>query len=491
MKPFRDLPIRQKLMVLILVITTSALLLAGVGIMIADSILFHGYLKRDLSTFAQVIADNSTASLAFDDPRSAREILAALRARTHVVAACLFRADRSPFAEYVRPGTRYRCAMVSDRDAMRSTFEDLIVTQSVTLSGRRIGTLMIVYDLEEITDRIQLYGTTVLIVLFVSSLLVVLLSSKLRTMFVTPILELAGTTALVSDTKDFSVRAAKLSNDEVGNLAGAFNEMLAGIESRDTDLRKSLAERELAFLRLSELNRELQRSNEELARSNQDLERFAFIASHDMQEPLRMVSLYSQLLIKECSQAGADANMYHDYILGGTRRMRELIADLLEYVEITTSPRDPETVDLNAVIAMVKENLRLPMDEAGAVVTADPLPHIKAHQGHMISLFQNLFSNSIKYRGEEAPRIQVSARDVDGMYRFAVADNGIGIEPEYHAKIFLAFKRLHGKDIPGTGIGLAICQRIVERYGGRIWVESEAGKGSTFLFTFPKTGAGE
>jgi methyl-accepting chemotaxis protein len=246
MKPFRDLPIKQKLTALILVITTAAMLLCGFGMVFADSILFHGYLKRDLAMFARVIADNSTASLAFDDPGSAGEILGALRARPHLAAACLFRTDGTPFAEYLRDGNRYPCTLASEGDDIRSTLETLTVTRQVMLGIRRIGTLTIVYDLGEIIERIQVYSMTVLLVLVISSLLVVLFSSRLRTMFVSPILELAGATARVSKTRDYSLRAEKLTNDEVGALATAFNEMLAGIESRDTDLRKTLAEREQA-----------------------------------------------------------------------------------------------------------------------------------------------------------------------------------------------------------------------------------------------------
>ena len=282
----------------------------------------------------------------------------------------------------------------------------------------------------------------------------------------------------------------RYSNDEIGDLAVAFNDMLAGIERRDADLRKTLSEREETLQRLAEVNRQLQRSNEELARSNEDLERFAFIASHDMQEPLRMVTLYSQLLVRECGGAEGEVGTYCEYIVGGTRRMHDLLSDLLAYVEVSTGPQQMEQIDVNSAIEKVKENLKISIEESHAVISNGALPVVQAHEAHIMSLFQNLIGNSIKYRGKEPPRIEITASQVDGMYRFAVADNGIGIKPEYHDSVFTAFKRLHGRDIPGTGIGLAICQRIVERYGGRIWVESQPGQGATFLFTFPK-GSGE
>jgi signal transduction histidine kinase len=487
MTPFRDYPIKQKLMALILVITAGALLLSAVILVIVDGVLFHRYLTRDLSTFSQVIADNSTASLTFEDPESATEILAALRARPPVMAACLFRNDGSLLAQYLREGSRQSCGPAPRNELIRSTSNDITLARPVVLKGERIGSLTIVYDLAELKGRVQIWGATVICVLVLSSLAVLLLSARLRTMFVTPILDLAETAGLVSKSRNYSVRASGESRDEVGQLAAAFNEMLSGIERRDSELQKTLLEREEALSRLSRVNSELKRSNEELARSNQDLERFAFIASHDMQEPLRMVTLYAQLLVKRSLTTDPELLQYRRYITEGTTRMRELIADLLSYVELTTAPSEAHPVDLNHAVQKVKENLRMLIEESGAVVTVESLPVVTIHEAHVVSLLQNLISNAIKYRSEKTPVIRVSAELVNSAYRFEVADNGVGIAPQYHDQIFLAFKRLHGKDIQGTGIGLAICQRIVERYGGRIWVESDVGQGSSFKFTLPQT----
>jgi len=237
---------------------------------------------------------------------------------------------------------------------------------------------------------------------------------------------------------------------------------------------------------------QLRESNSKLARANEDLERFAFAASHDLQEPLRLISTLAQLLGRRLSGAlDQDSAALLENIGDAASRMRELLSDLLAYSEVTERADSPETVDLNVVIDTVQKNLKTAIDENGALITAGHLPSISANPGHLVSLFQNLISNSIKYRSKEPPRIWISVQETDGHYRFAVADNGIGIEPEYHEKIFGVFARLHSKKIPGTGIGLAICQRVVERHGGRIWVESEPGHGSTFAFTFPKPSASE
>jgi light-regulated signal transduction histidine kinase (bacteriophytochrome) len=267
----------------------------------------------------------------------------------------------------------------------------------------------------------------------------------------------------------------------------AFNEMLSGIQSRDLELRKSLAARQEALDQLAVLYADLKKSNENLARSNEDLERFAFVASHDLQEPLRMMTVYSQLLVKQYRTANdTQLDTYVDRISGGSRRIRELLADLLAYTEIAATPDGQfEPVDLNLVLEKVQQNLKFAIEESNAVVTSDKLPVVAAHDAHLIPLFQNLVGNAIKYRSDRPPRIHISVEHTGGLFRFSVNDNGIGIAPEYYGKIFMAFKRLHGSNIPGTGIGLAICQRIVERYGGRIWVESELGHGTTFFFTLP------
>jgi PAS domain S-box-containing protein len=739
-RAFKDLPISRKLMVITMVTTAAALLLSGIGIVFIDSILFRGYLERDLSALAQIIANNSTAALAFDDPQAAANMLDALKARMHIVTACIYRADGSLLAQHSRQGAAGTCPAPAAFDDSRYTKTQLNLSKPILLQGRRVGTLVIAYDLAEMSERRNLYGTTVVAVLLASSLIAFLLSSRLRAAIATPVSRLAKATTLVSRTKDYSIRVQKDSGDELGVLVDAFNEMLGSIQSRDNEVRSALTAREEAleeaqnardFLRttlasigdavvstgrdgkivfsnrmaesllgwaeadmrgkhldevfqiiheatrlkvkspvskvllegvtaelgndtvliardgkeipiddtaapirdesgriqgavlifrdvagrrraketsrllasivestddaivsndlkglvtswnrgaerifgytagemigralsiiaapdrideipgildrvkqgewidhyetlrrtksgkivnvsltispirdaigriigaskiarditaqvraadrLARVNADLQQSNLSLARSNEDLERFAFVASHDLQEPLRMITTYAQLLVRSLPTApSANTSEYVANIVGASKRMRELLKDLLAYTEISAHSDEPvQTVDLNQVVEKVKQNLQASIEETGTMLIAENLPTLSAHEGYFVPLFQNLIGNAIKYRGEQPPRIHVSVQEADGELRFAVSDNGMGIESEYHEKIFIAFKRLHGKKIPGTGIGLAICQRVVERYGGRIWVESEEGHGATFYFTLP------
>jgi signal transduction histidine kinase len=222
--------------------------------------------------------------------------------------------------------------------------------------------------------------------------------------------------------------------------------------------------------------------------ANADLKHFAFAASHDLQEPLRMVTSYTQLLAKQYKdKLGKDADTYIGYAVEGAQRMETLLKDLRNYWAVNEEKLDqPVRVDSNAVLKTALDFLAIPIRETGAVVNHDPLPPIMAEELPLALLFQNLISNALKYhRKGTPPKIRVSAQQKDHEWNFSVRDNGIGIEEEHLEKIFAPFKRLHGRNIPGSGIGLAICQKIVERYGGRIWVESEYGKGSTFHFTFP------
>ena len=246
---------------------------------------------------------------------------------------------------------------------------------------------------------------------------------------------------------------------------------------------------------LRQANEDLERRVAErtaaLARSNAELEQYAYVASHDLQEPLRTINTMAGLFVKRYrGQLGDDAEELLGYIEGGVRRMHDLINDLLTFSRVMGDEHKvTETVDLEKTLEQVVDVCKPELDAAGAVVTHDALPKLPVEALQLSQVFQNLLSNAIKYRKpEEPPRVHVAARHTATEWTFSVADNGLGIEPEYHERIFGLFKRLHGAQVPGTGIGLAICKRIIERHNGRIWVESTPGAGSTFLFTLPDSG---
>ena len=231
------------------------------------------------------------------------------------------------------------------------------------------------------------------------------------------------------------------------------------------------------------------RGEEELRRSNAELERFALVASHDLQEPLRMVGSYVQLLGKRYQgKLDAEADQFIDYARDAALRMQNLIDDLLAFSRVGMRDGALVRTDAHAALDRALANLRLSIEEAGAAVTSDRLPTLLADPRQLEHVFMNLVGNAVKFRGARRPEIHVSAARQDDGWLFSVRDNGIGIDPQYFDRIFVMLQRLHARDeFPGTGIGLAITKRIVEAHGGRIWVDSQPGRGSTFYFTIPGT----
>lgn len=267
------------------------------------------------------------------------------------------------------------------------------------------------------------------------------------------------------------------------SLERKVRERTAQLSASNTQLQKEIAERKDA-------ERQLQELAENLKRSNQELEQFAYVASHDLQEPLRAVTSYTQLLSQRYQgNLDAKADKWVAYIVDGATRMQQLIIDLLAYSRVGTKGKEFKLTDGKAVVRQTLANLQVAIAEKGAAVTHDPLPAIMADAGQLVQLLQNLVGNAIKFCGSDVPHVHISAVQKDADWVFAVRDNGIGISPEYAERIFLIFQRLHSRrEYAGTGIGLAICKRIVERHGGRIWVESQLGEGATFYFTIPAIG---
>jgi light-regulated signal transduction histidine kinase (bacteriophytochrome) len=232
---------------------------------------------------------------------------------------------------------------------------------------------------------------------------------------------------------------------------------------------------------------QLRRSNEELRRANQDLEQFAYSASHDLQEPLRQVAIYSQLLAAEYStKLDGNALEYLLFSVEGAQRMQMLVRDLLAYSQAAKSVDGSGVTDPADALEGAKQNLSAAIRESGATINCGSLPCVPVPRAPLVHVFQNLLSNALKYRKAEPPCVEIWADRQGDFWRFAVRDHGIGIPRQYHQQIFGIFKRLHDRSAyPGTGIGLAICQKVVERLGGAIWVDSDEGEGATFYFTLP------
>jgi PAS domain S-box-containing protein len=273
-------------------------------------------------------------------------------------------------------------------------------------------------------------------------------------------------------------------------LQKAHDELEQRVEERTTELlvTNEQLKREIEDRKRAE--EALKQKTEALARSNQELEQFAYVASHDLQEPLRMVTSYVQLLARRYqNRLDSDAEEFINFAVDGATRMHTLINGLLAYSRVGTRGKPFEPTNCETILQQSLDNLKMTMGESGAVVTHDSLPTVMADDLQLGQLFQNLIGNAIKFHGEEPSRVHVSAKPDGTQWVFSVRDNGIGIAPEFAERIFIIFQRLHGKEkYPGTGIGLAVCKKIVECHGGRIWVGSELGKGATFYFTLPREG---
>jgi light-regulated signal transduction histidine kinase (bacteriophytochrome) len=262
--------------------------------------------------------------------------------------------------------------------------------------------------------------------------------------------------------------------------------MLSPLESAEGVL-VTAAIRDISMRKKSEEH--LVKTVGELKRSNDELQQFAYVASHDLQEPLRMVASYTQLLAKRYKgRLDSDADEFIAYAVDGSTRMQGLVQDLLVYSHAGTNGKVLHEISSENALKEALTNLRATMEESGAIVTHDSLPTITTDDRQLAQVFQNLVGNAIKYRGAEIPHVHISAKKTGGNeWIFSVRDNGLGIDPQYFERIFILFQRLHGpKEFKGTGIGLAICKKMLERLGGRIWVESQPEKGSTFYFALPE-----
>lgn len=593
---FRDTPIKRKLMLSFMLIGGAVVLLTCGAFVANELFTFKDKAFQGLKTLGEVIASNSTASLAFDNDADATEVLSALKSRPQIVGAALYDRNGKLFARYpVKvPIASFPTSPAPDgfRDENSYLIGYLPVVQGDNI---RLGTLFISSNKQAIYDRLWRYALLAGVVMVVSLIVAYLLANLLQGHISRPVLAMSETAKAVSQRGDYSVRAAKGGTDEIGVLTDAFNHMLEQIESQDRAIREHHERLNLAlkasgvgtwnldleenrisldefanplfgypagaydaaydlFLlmihsddrqRVSQEMREataasggyetsfrvkwpddslhdlsargkvvrgaaggqtrmtgviwdvterkraearLARLLQELERSNKELELFAYVASHDLQEPLRMVSSYTQLLERRYSaKLDDDAREFIAYAVDGASRMQRLINDLLEFSRVSTRGKPLEKTNVAEILGNVRANLSVAIEESGALVTNDFMPVVMVDPGQLGQVLQNLIANGLKFRNGTRPHVHVRAIESPEHWEFSVSDNGIGIEKQYFDRIFVIFQRLHtAGDYQGTGIGLALCKRIIERHGGRIWVESTPNEGSTFSFTIPK-----
>ena len=491
----RDLPIRRKLVVILTVAIGGALLLAGAGLFTLDFFRFRREMVTDLETLAEIVAQNSTAPLSFHDPVAVEETLAALRAKPSILGASVYDDREVLFARWAREGADPDFPPRPGEDGYEIRRDSLSLFEPVVLEGRRIGTVYLESSLSEVWTRLRFRFFTMAVVFVVSALATLVLSSGLQGLISKPVLHLAETARAVSERNDYSLRAERRGADELGRLMDAFNQMLSQIEERDTALQSAKDDLEH---RVQARTRELRAANDELQQTNRELDDFAYIASHDLKEPLRGIHNYSMFLLEDyADKLDADGRSKLETLMRLTRRMEVLIDSLLQYSRLGRIDLTKEEVDLNQLVAEVLENLDVNFRaEQVEVAIPRPLPTVFGDRVQLGEIFHNLVVNGVKYNDRERKRIEIGYRDgaVPGPQGdgsppvFYVRDNGIGIPEKHFEAIFRIFKRLHAREKygGGTGAGLTIVKKIVERHDGSIWVESTPGEGTTFYFTLAK-----
>ncbi len=464
MRWFQELPLKRKLMLVILVTCAMVLSLACAAIAVYEMDTYRRTVRHEAGVLADVLATNCQAALAFADAEAATGILRAVQADPNLIAARLFDRSGTLFAEYVRPGVTAELPSHPLPDGHQFLDGSLVMVRPIVLDGKRIGTISVRIDLRGMYDRLRLFAGIAAVVLVGSLLAAWVLSIRLQRYISGPILTLAEVAKVVAERNDYTVRAPPQGRNEVGTLTDAFNHMLTQIHQK---------------------NIRLEQQAQELARSNAELEQFTYVSSHDLKEPLRMVTMYMTLLErKHGGDLNSEAKGFIRYAVEGAERLHQLIDDILTYSRLDQPDAPLTLVALDEVVIDAIANNRSEIDRQQARISVQPLPRLLCERSQLVQLFQNLIANAVKFHGDRPPHVEIWAEREADHWKVSVRDHGIGMDPAHTQRIFDMFQRLHTRDAyPGTGIGLSICRKIVERHGGRLWVESEPGRGSTFRFT--------
>jgi signal transduction histidine kinase len=488
--------LRKKLIGIVLLTTLAALIVALVAIIVYDLRVFQRNWIADVSTQAELLGQTSASAIAFDDPRVARENLELLRLRPHVQAAAIYTANGKLFATYVRPGADDKFPKLPEADGMRTVGQELVLYRRIVSDKEILGTVYLRTDYEML-QRVRDYIGIAFAASAVAMLVALFMSAQLQRIVTDPVLAIAAIARDVVQQQDYSRRASKMSDDEVGVLVDSFNGMLAEIERRtgalevsnaalgDQVAERSRAEREILRLN-AELEDRVRERTAQLESANRELEAFSFSVSHDLRAPLRAIDGFSQALLEDFPKdVPEEAQRYLSRIRTATLRMGQLIEDLLNLSRVSRSMLDLAQVDLSELARQVMNNIRQHEPQRDVDVSIWDGMSVQADPRLLRAAFENLLGNAWKFTGKTAnPRIEVGVlRDRD-LQVFFVRDNGAGFSMEYADKLFSPFQRLHSaNEYSGTGIGLATVQRIVRRHGGRIWANASVGNGAAFYFT--------
>jgi signal transduction histidine kinase len=487
-RAFQRKPIAAKLRTLITAACLVAVVLTCLALAVGEWIAGRAEAINVLNARASIISANVSAAVLFNSPRDADVVLAGLRADPNSRGGAIFRPDGSLFVQSLPPGALPLPPPPASGAVHEFSAEGVVVWVSMRAAdGRKLGTIAVRMSLATLYARLRLYAVSSLGVMLAATLFSYWLSNRLQQLISQPLLSLAAAADRVTQEKDFSVRTARIADDEIGRLASAFNTMLATIQAgQDESARLYAQVRSYA----TGLEARVNERTQQLQNAYRELESFSYSVSHDLRAPLRHIASYAEILQEEAgNKLPPETAELARRIVRAVERLEKLINALLDFARVTQKEPTLETVDIASLAREVAAELLV--ENAGdAIVDVQPIAPCQADPVLLRQVLANLLGNALKYsRGRRPPRIsvrEVPARD-PGFVACAVQDNGVGFDPAGADKLFNVFVRLHhSQEFEGTGIGLATVKRIVQRHGGNIWAESARDAGATFYFTLPR-----
>jgi len=487
----RDWPIKRKLTAILLLISGLVLVLTSAAFVTYQVVTFRQTMRNNLATRSRILAANSTAALAFANEADATEILAALKYDPHMVAAALYNQDGRVLATYPVAASADLIPAALQPDGYRFERGRLVGFTPVAQGGNeRLGPLYMASDTKAVSDALRLSGIIAVVVLAIAMLAAYALAAALQGRISAPILALAETATAASTRQDYSVRAPKFGEDELGTLTDAFNQMLGRIEEQKQQLQQhALVLEQRVAERTQELehgNEALRRNTAELLAANTELDAFAYSVSHDLRAPLRSIDGFSHVLLEDYGARLDDVGRDSLHrVRAASQRMATLIDDLLKLARVTRAEMRTEPVDLTRMAQEIVADIERATPDRQVEFAIAPGLVAQGDSRLLRVVLDNLLRNGWKYTAKrQQARVEFTAVNENSGRVFVIRDNGAGFDMQYVDKLFGVFQRLHSAaEFEGTGVGLATVRRIVNRHGGRIWAEGAVDQGASFYFT--------